>query len=492
MCRLRFRYDGTMRAKALSTLYVLLWVVLFAPTTDAQMQVESEEHFRVPLSSSVKGNVWATPVWTHRDSIFLTCINPDQELVLHRYRPGRALESTVIHRGVKADNHHGPSMGIDAAGFIHITGDQHNGAPGQYIWNYWVSDRPHDGTAFTFRGGRVFGPEEERTYLPGGFPTYSHFYRHADGRLFAAYRGRVLGGDPRPGFVGMQLARLDRPGHQRWVSLGVEAPDPDPWPVNTIGWIANGKWDHDFYQTYRMQLVGDSRGWMHAAWTIYGPESRHQQVHDDVGSGATHVVYARSRDGEQWFDLQGRRLRLPIGIDQPSAVVHESNPGDLTSTVSVTLAADGRPIVSYRRGGVPMLGRPYMKIADRHGRWSEERPLPPGNLMVWSLRTGELVTSGESGEWFASRDDGRTWTQAEGRAYVDVGENASLDRDLFRRTGILRIATAEQGDDGWEMVVRTIRFERSRNTGRTPATSHGPTATDEAVTQQVSGTINHP
>lgn len=434
------------------------------PLCGGELVFTIEESARVPVSSKVHANVWATQVWTHKKDLYLVWVTPQQELVIAQFRNGTENERTVLLKDVAEDNHNTGSMGIDRKGYIHVAGNLHNGAPGKFTWNYWISQKPYSIKAFDFRGGKMFGPVEYRTRIPGAFPTYPHFHRGPKNALYVSYRGRVLGGDLRPGYMGMQLAKQKQAGTDQWDSLGAQAPDPDPWPVNTLGWIANGKWDHLYYQTYRMPLAHDGKKTIHAAWTVYGPESRNQAVHENVGSGATHVIHAMTRDGGKiWRSADGSELKLPVGIDQPAAVVHESNPGDLTSTVTIAVTHDSRPVITYRRGGMPMLGTPTLRVADANGIWSEERPMPNGNMMVFVLPDGTFLSPGTGGGWNSSMDEGKTWERHEVGAPVDYGENATADHYLFQDEGIIRIAAVETDEkDTRELVVRTLTVTREK------------------------------
>lgn len=439
------------------------WSVAARPSVGPEHAVARLELSR-PSSPVVVATGPLSPIWTHEGTVYDAYIDPERRLVLDRKRPSGETDSAVVFEVVRRDNHNGPSIAVDRSGYIHVTGDMHNGSEGRCWWNYWVSDRPGDISSFTYRGGKAWG----ETWIPSNMITYVLFRPDNGGNLYVSYRGRVTMDMGQHGNRAVMMARHmgDKPGP--WEGLGVPSPNNKGavWPATCIGWEPYSKpgkvgGEPIYYQTHRGHFWFDARNRLHLAWVVYGPGARNQGVTANVGSGATHILYARSDDGgKTWQGPDDRPLELPIGLDN-GHVVLSRNPGDLTSTCFLTVTQDGRPVITYVLGGRPMVGENYMVVWQKSGGWSEPMRLPTGpnhNFRIVADRQG-VFTLPDEGTWYRSRDEGRTWTAIEDVAPYAGGSNSSIDYPHLIDTGEIRYHTIVERNGTPYAEVWTVRFE---------------------------------
>jgi hypothetical protein len=93
---------------------------------------------------------FVSSVATWQGAAFVTWIDADARLLVARIDAQGQVSSNVLKpkcSNVKDLWHLAPSVGIDRDGYVHVAGDLHYNP-----WQYWVSERPGDVSAFTFRG----------------------------------------------------------------------------------------------------------------------------------------------------------------------------------------------------------------------------------------------------------------------------------------------------------------------------------------------------
>jgi len=160
--------------------------------------------FNMPICSSPDGS-----------RIFIIYNTPDQKVRVAESPavPGGTWETQVLAEGVvveAAAYHDGPTITVDADGYIHAFYGMHNSP-----WGYSVSVAPNtiasgfvtkasvdwedaDGLFPTSDSGFSTYPDGR---LPGHYITYPRAYLDSDGRLYLAYRDRdtdwLRNGDPR-------------------------------------------------------------------------------------------------------------------------------------------------------------------------------------------------------------------------------------------------------------------------------------------------------
>lgn len=453
---------------------LLALVFLVEPAAATQPETcEANLEFEGDLSDSVYSVAPHSPVWTYQGYIYGSRVNRKQEIVITQKTPDGNVSEKVVFQGVQHNNHNAPSLAVDKAGHIHITGDLHNGGfqegrRGQ--WNYWVSDKPHDIRSFTFRGGSVWNAP--KTWLPSNMSSYVLFRPDNHDDLYVTWRGRILSRTDVSSYRAVNLATLPKGRPGPWEHLGVAHPERKHWPGKGIAWedyarpMKRGGQGKSVYQTLRGHTWFDRKNHLHLAWIVFGPGAQtpgNPELKSKIGAGATHLLYAKSPDGgKTWRSVRNTRLSLPIQIDgDPRAVVLKRNPGDLTTQVYLTTTRDNRPIISYTVGGFAQHGEHYMVIADKRGRWSEPMRLPTGrmdNYRLFADRQG-VLTLPASDAWYRSYDDGETWVRYQGLPAFTGGGSAGIDYRHLRDTGEIRfhLGTGEKGNR--TVQVWTARFQ---------------------------------
>lgn len=443
-----------------------LWALVLPLAASESAPPRATLEFDGDLSESTWSVAALSPLWTADDHIYAARVDRRQRLIVTQKRPGGEVAEHVVYEGVRHDNHNAPSIAVDARGHIHVVGDLHNGNP-DYQWSYWVSDQPHDISAFSFRGGSVWN--EPTTWLPSNMPSYALFRPDNNDRLYVTWRGRILSQTNVADYRAVMLATLPEGPPGPWQMLGQYHPQRQHWPGRGIAWESHarparvGATNPSVYQTLRGHTWFDAENRLHMTWVIFGPGARtpadpgHKST---VGSGATHLLYSRSDDGgHTWVDAGGQALALPIQHDSRGLVLAR-DPGDLTTQVYLTTTADGRPIIAYSQGGYSQHGEHFMVIADTSGRWSAPRRLPTSARETYRLfadRSGNLTLPGQD-QWYRSTDDGETWVAFTGLPAWNGGGSATFDYRHLRETGEIRFVRRVGEREARRAEVWTVQF----------------------------------
>lgn len=343
------------------------------------------------------------------------------------------------------DPHNRFSLGIDADGHIHVTGDMHNhphhqpgGLPERYRGShilYWVSERPEDASSFVFQG---HDPERR---VPGYGFTYHHFNRDNHGILYlmsrvGGYHTRAVG-----------LFQYDV-RTRKWTARGAL---DEPMLTHRSNWqtdqpiflfrVPYGMGEHAYYQGYMCNLRFGYDNRMHIAIAC--------NAVDDPAARNTHLVYAYSDDGgESFHRIDGSRIeQLPMRIDppanRPSIVVANQNIG--FTPASPFYDRDGNVAVSVGN---------YWYYGRERGEWAGPVPSPVhrGGWSVSSyLDRDGIVTFLHGSNLYRSPG---LKPDLPGLRYLVQGSMASLDDALLRERGIFRAVFRAGGTMG----IKTVRF----------------------------------
>jgi hypothetical protein len=443
-----------------------LGVLAGRETISTVLEISTEE-------ASVATNAAAqhSPVWTHEGNIYHVYVNHLQQAVVAKYPEGGPPTTHVLMEGVENDPHYSFSLGLDSDGYIHVCGNMHNGRPGDGLWNYWISQAPGDLTTWHYYADPAWEnwPDATETSSPGPILTgntisYVLFRPDNGGRLFASFRGRALNFFGK-GWTGLRLSRLDGAAGDRWEPLGVYTQSifsDDFFPARVIAWDdVGGREEGGWYQTYRGQIWFDAQNRLHLCWAYFGANSRTHTTSppSDYGSGATHILYARSPDGGlTWERADGTPIVPPLNPLNADVVI-ETNPGDLTSTAYVVATAEGNPVVSFSRNGLPMTGDPYLKAWLPGFGWSEARALPTQYaFQILADRRGILTLPDSDGTWHRSYDGGESWNTIPGAPFYSGGEAASVDYPHLQATGEVRFHTLYNDEGTYRYGIWTVAF----------------------------------
>ncbi len=203
------------------------------------------------------------------------------------------------------DSHNYIAMAVDAAGFIHISGNMH----GDKLV-YFRSAAAHDISVFETPG--MVGELEKRV-------SYPHFIHGADTELYFQYRNGKSGD-------GVQI-------------LNAYDIDSKSWRRHLSEPLLDGSGSESAYSAGPQK---GPDGYFHLVW-----------MWRESPSGATNhdLSYARSRDLVHWETASGERLDLPIRPGASEALVDPVRSGGGLAGVAFGVGWDSqdRPIVTYSK-----------------------------------------------------------------------------------------------------------------------------------------------
>lgn len=411
-----------------------------------------------PMNTVVGLEASFTAVTSDLDRIYAVVVAPDRSVRAIALNPqGQILsEQQLLPAGsVRADSHNGFSIGIDAEGFLHVSGNMHNDH-----WNYWISTAPRSAAAFGNHSVTDTGSMWGDVKIGGWIVTYPHFFRDNRGGLWLTARTRALdqavinAQNSLRGFRGGMLARYNLQT-RRWDPLGERAPAPgNLWRLPMITWDPTGRAGSpadpdDFYQGYRIHLDFDAENQLHLSWIAWGtlqegaPFASERSPAD--GAGATHLSYLRwDASSGSFLDADGAAIPMPAS--RLAATVLHANPGNLHFASFVSTGPEGLPVISFWRNGQ------HFVVERSPLNWETPRPLP--SQLPDPAR--QLLT-GPDGTWVmldhhqvhVSTDRGQQWTSFPAPSIKQV------DQARFRRTGQL-LGTALIGQD-FHIIEMTLQ-----------------------------------
>lgn len=207
--------------------------------------------------------------------------------------------------GEAADNHGGPALAVDAAGYLHIVYFSHH-----HPFRYHRSLRPNDASAW--------GPMEEF----GLHLTYPTLLCAADGTLILSARHSY---------------------------------DDQPWELEIWTKAPGTPWTRQA-PVLRSRHPGYSQFAASMAWApdhrrLYLSFRIYEMPGYDAGNtdAITRVGCITSPDaGQTWTRIDGTPLALPASIDTLDAIVTcDSREGRIADTGSMAVSPDGTPYVTY-------------------------------------------------------------------------------------------------------------------------------------------------
>lgn len=239
-----------------------------------------------------------------------------------------------------SDPHRFYAIGVDAEGYIHVSGDMHSSGHVKH----WISKKPEDISEFVFTSDQ--GPEKR----PQGFNvTYPRFYKSPDGTLYHTIRCA----EP---VWGLAISVLDVKT-QTWTMLGADVPRADIAKGNRAkkakgspltAWEDNGEGGNFSYTQPHASLAWDKNNRLHLAFGLLNentPSSKGRHSGSDV-------LYAYSDDrGKTFHRGDGTKIELPMraeaGPHQADVVYsrHEGRPPWVGLNPNVSIDEKNRPVV---------------------------------------------------------------------------------------------------------------------------------------------------
>ncbi|MBX2816493.1 MAG: BNR repeat-containing protein [Saprospiraceae bacterium] len=204
------------------------------------------------------------------------------------------------------DSHNSVALGIDEAGYIHVSGNMHT-----HPLEYFRSTRPLDIRTMV-EVDRMTGEDEESV-------TYPKFFTGPDNSLLFSYRSGTCGNGN--------------------ILVNHFAPHSSTWTRYLTKPLFEGIEKDDKRAAYH-KFVRDNEGHYHFIWIWrWTPlvETSHQ------------ICYARTRDLIHWENAAGEELSLPFRPDDSRVIVDgtPSQGGMHNSRYQICLAQDQTPIIGY-------------------------------------------------------------------------------------------------------------------------------------------------
>lgn len=355
-------------------------------------------------------NSFATPIAFYQGSIYVVGVEPplrsnngvNLRTVIRKgsERDGRwQWEASVIDESTLDDIYHTQaSIAIDKAGYVHVAYNMHH-----MPWQYAVSKRPGDITAFDFKGDKVSFhdkatvkhlnktpfPSIGTAAIPGNQITYPAFFYDRQGDLYLTYRFATR---PRKSFwdrgFAYGLARYDVPS-KRWTALGAPirvTPADAVLPGGVSETMINAFILAEGWQPQLLRLSFDRNNRMHLSWTW-------RESYGD--SPFVRPSYGYSRDNDSMFyRADGTKYSLPLRFKDSGLVIPDRPDTPLGSPLAfVSVDPNGTPYVVTMEKGKPSQVRHYRWDVNE---WSDGDPTPGGAQMIeiddsdrqWAFATG--------------------------------------------------------------------------------------------------------
>lgn len=362
------------------------------------------------------------------------------------------------------DSHQYFTLGIDNAGYIHLTGGMHGGP-----WKYWVSEKPEDISRFV-----AATPGEK---APPGFGiTYPRFYKDARGALYIHSRASVpsFRQDEEGKIVHVGLLSAYDAGKRDWRVLGADIPKvfgghagrpASVWEDN----FANGKAGGGWYVINTARFAAGRDNTLHFCFRVLNHSNPTQRLNDsDEGALGMDILYAVSRDGGRTLRrTDGTSIEWPVraeaGPYQPDVIysaaadyaLAEKTGGAFPGLVGAGIQLDwkDRPMIHARRNDT---GEEVVFRLE-HGKWERR---PPQSFGLWRDSAGVLMSPTDAkGEYV------RRWDESHARI-VKLGRVKifKMDEDYFRDTGTMIYTTRDPR--GGNRVINILRTAIQRPRGQ--------------------------
>ena len=307
---------------------LLLGILFFSAGCDQQMPqkevILDETARKESIIQTIKiDSVWAGhPVgfslYTHGNRQYIAYYNANRNAVvgqrnlnedefeLHILPPTSRETAGGTSTVLGWDSHNYLTLGIDKAGFIHLSGNVH-----VHPLTYFRSTQPHDITSLE-QVFEMVGTEEKRT-------TYPRFMLTKENELLYQYRDGSSGN-------GNQIYNIYSVEEEKWTRL-LDVP------------LTDGQGMMNAYQT-RPTIRKD--GWYHVYW-VWRDTPDCSTNHD--------LSYMKSPDLNNWFNAFGEPLDLPATIDKRSVIVDPIPPkgGIINLAAKLVLDDENNPIFTYHK-----------------------------------------------------------------------------------------------------------------------------------------------
>lgn len=295
------------------------------------------------------------------------------------------------------DSHNSVRLGIDEAGYIHVSGNQH-----VHPLAYFRSTKPYDVSSIV-EINEMLGVDEDRV-------TYPNFFNDKSGSLLFSYRSGTCGN-------GNILINRFQPEELKW-ERNLEKP------------LFEGIEKNDDRAAYHHWVKG-ANGDFHFVWMWrWTPmvETSH------------HICYATTSDLKSWKNAAGETVSLPFRPDNEKVMVDNtpSKGGLHNSRYRLILTKNDEPIIGYVKYDEAGLTQLYLARFIK-GKWVSKK------ISNWDFRWqfiegGAFMTIGGQFSFAGFSDDGllaidwETEKGDSGRYVIDLETMAHADRAVSIQT----------------------------------------------------------
>ena len=272
----------------------------------------------IPIDKVWSGQPVGFSLLTHKDRQYIAYYNADRSMVVgQRNLTDPTFSLTVLPVTTRAamggtstvlgwDSHNSVVLGIDADGYIHLSGNMHVNPI-----TYFKSSKPFDISSLT-QVMQLVGSNEVRC-------TYPHFMNTREGELIFHYRDGGSGN-------GNEIYNIYNCISKQWRRL-LDTP------------LTDGQGLRNAYQT-QPTLLDDN--WYHVYW-VWRETPDCSTNHD--------LSYIKSPDLIHWFNAFGEPVQLPVTLENKSVLVDPipEKGGIINLAASLCFDKNGKPLFAYHK-----------------------------------------------------------------------------------------------------------------------------------------------
>jgi len=352
-------------------------------------------------------------------------------------------QNVVDSQTLEDDYHTQASIAVDRHGYIHVAYNMHN-----MPWQYSVSTRPRDITAFDFRGQEISVldrvnvkhlnktpfPTLGSAAIPGNQITYPAFFTDRNGDLYVTYRFATK---PRRSFAQREfaggVARYDVTSRS-WHAIGGEIPLAHGDSAQAMDHGEVAAFAHQSGWTpYLVRLAFDASNRMHVSW-----------LWRDGGPGRNMALpaYVRwSDDHRSFVNHAGKAVDLPVSVAGARVLPDAGLPAGFEARSEIEIDGSGKPIILLQQ----LRGARALNRGDRlAARWTDWEKSPYGATELYVDR------------------DGTEWTIASGPRILRRAEPRSPWELVYQHPGSQRLGFPQvvAGSDGGHFYLYTQDVDR--------------------------------